>query len=270
LIDSIAEALQSEWQEQKTLLVLTPTDERFDAVMSEVSDLKDFGAETKSAIKTLTAILNPESDQPETQLQIGTTRVEKQIAVLAIESLRRMRGVNPKIPDEQIRRWAVTDVNMVEWPLLVAGKIGPQLDAPISIAEFLRDTARQNQVVCLVNWHDLNRRGLGPETPMLPRMEATAAKTFQRELGRWNIQVRQVDERHWWIGSQSTYDNLPVFVWTPKLADQRGRASERVQVIMAGNPDEDIRIAYDPVSDRALLKVPRYIARQLPKILAAD
>ena len=119
----------------------------------------------------------------------------------------------------------------------------------------------------MVNWHDLNRRGLGPETLLLPLMEADAAKTMQRAFGRWNIQVRQVDPQHWWIGSQATYDKLPVVVWTAELGERRAQVVERIKVIIAGNPDEDIRFAHDSVSDRLLIKMPRYIARQLPKIV---
>jgi hypothetical protein len=41
LIDSIAAALQCRWEEQQTWLVLTPNDERFGAVIANISDLDD-------------------------------------------------------------------------------------------------------------------------------------------------------------------------------------------------------------------------------------
>ncbi len=87
-------------------------------------------------------------------------------------------------------------------------------------------------------------------------------------LARWNIQVRNVNENKWWIGSEATYDRLPVVVWTPQLGDRRDAVAERIQVIKAANLGDDVRIAYDQASDRAVIRLPRYIARQLPKILA--
>ncbi len=267
VIDSIAESQQAQWKEEETLLVLTPTDESFAAVVSKVSDLKDFGPESESGVRTLMTFLDPSADQQASKLQIGDSRPQQQLAALAIESLRRMRGIAPTISDQHIRRWASDEWTSLDWPLLTGGTVGPQRDAPISIGEFLRDLARRNGVVCMVNWYDLNRRGLGPETLLLPRREADAAKTFDGAFSRWSIQIRKVDAKHWWVGSQATYDNLPVVAWTSELADQRDTTSDRIQVIIAANPDDDLRAAYDPVSDRALLKVPRYIARQLPKIL---
>ncbi len=184
-----------------------------------------------------------------------------------------MRGLEAKIPEQRLKRWAAAAHKKsekspgFEWPLLNAGKTGPQIDAPISVAGFVLDIARRNQATCLINWGDVNRRGIGPETLHFPPIKANAGSTLNEALSRWDIQVRSAGDNHWWIGSQSTYDRLPVLTWTSKLGDQRTSVSERIQIVKATNPGEDIRITIDPVSDRALLKMPRYIAHQLSKIL---
>lgn len=273
LIDELAASLNCQWIEEETLLVLTPTDTRFSEAIAGVVDLADFGDEQASAVTILTSFLQPGSGAPAKTLQIGKDRHEQQLAALSVEALRRMRGIEAKISDQRLKRWAAAapqkpkQAANFEWPLLTGGKSGPQIDAPISLAGFLLDIARRNQATCLINWGDLNRRGIGPETLHFPPIKADAASTLRDALSRWDIQVRSAGERHWWIGSQSTYDRLPVLVWTAKLGDQRTSVSERIQIVQAAHPGEDIRIIIDPISDRALLKMPRYVAHQLSKIL---
>ncbi len=92
-----------------------------------------------SAISVLNQFLGGDAETGE--LQIGPTREDKQLAVLAIESLRRMRGIEPKIPNRRLRRWAQAAENdLVQWPPYSGGNAGPQHDAPITIAGFLRRT----------------------------------------------------------------------------------------------------------------------------------
>jgi len=268
LLDKFAESLGAEFRQENALLVMTPTDARFAAVTAEVCDLADFGPGKESAIRLLMKFLKPGSDDEGPKLEIGATRHEQQLASLVVESLRRMRQIESKISDQQLSRWALpADAKTIEWPLLTGGDAGLQVDAPITIAGFLLRIARRNGVSCLINWHDLNRRGIGPETLIYPQTKTDAGKTLRSVFSHWNLQVRQVDSRHWWIGSQPTYDRLPVLVWTRPLGDHRGLIEERIEVIAAGNPSDVVRMEYDQTSDRALLGMPRYIAKQLPKIL---
>ncbi|MFG0261064.1 MAG: hypothetical protein ACF788_01550, partial [Novipirellula sp. JB048] len=67
-------------------------------------------------------------------------------------------------------------------------------------------------------------------------------------------------------GTEATYDRLQVVVWSAPLGDQRGPFIEQMNHLMAGQSKEVFRIAYDPISDRTMMLLPRYIVRQLPKI----
>lgn len=266
--DELAASLDCKWIEDETLLVLTPNDARLAKAISNITDLEDFAGNKASAVATLMKFLQPAAEPPAKTFQIGPSRQEQQLASLATEALRRMRGIESKVPDWRLSRWAAAaDSPALEWPLLTAGNTGPQIDTPISVAGFLLDIARRNDATCLVHWHDLTQRGIGPETLHFPPIKSDAASTLHDALSRWDIEVRKVDSQHWWIGSHATYDRLPMVVWTSKLGDRRERILERIQVVQVANPDADIRIAIDPLSDRALLKMPRYIARQLSKIL---
>lgn len=265
LLDEVASSLGGEIREEETLVIFTLTDDKFEEVMADITDLTDFGASKRSAVSVLNQFFG--DDQGTGELQIGPSREDKQLAVFAIESLRRMRGIEPKIPNQRLRRWAqATEHELVQWPTFAGGSAGPQYDAPITIAGFLRRTARGNRSTCVVNWYDANRRGLTPEKLLIPFAQVDAATTLERELSTFGIQVRQVDDQHWWVGSESTYDHLPVVVWTTSLGNSRDTFSQRIGAVMASNPSDVFLSAIDDDSDRAILLLPRYIVRQLPKI----
>ncbi len=147
LLDDVANTLGGEVREEKTLVVLTLTDAKFEEAIASIADLGDFGDSQASAIAVLNEFLGGNAQTG--QLQIGATREDKQLAILAIESLRRMRGIEPKIPNQRLRRWAqATENDLVEWPPYSGGNAPPQNDAPITVAGFLRRTARQPSDCC--------------------------------------------------------------------------------------------------------------------------
>jgi hypothetical protein len=88
-------------------------------------------------------------------------------------------------------------------------------------------------------------------------------------LSDFRLQVRQVDDQHWWVGSEATYDRLPVVLWTSPLGETRGTFTRQITSIMSGASRDAFRMAMDGESDRALLLLPRYIVRQLPRIAAS-
>lgn len=260
LIDETATALQAEIREKPTLLIMTLRDEVFDEFASKMMAVDDFGAGSTSASRFLEEFL-PGQDNPE------DPRQAIQLASLATEALRRMRDVAPRMEDERLGRWArsVADAD-AEWTVLAGGESGPQVDAPITVAGLLRRTARLNQATCVFNWHDAVRRGAPPERLVLPHAEANAGNTLGTALLPLGLQVRQVDPKHWWVGTEATYDRLPILVWTPPLGDSRDAFVERINKVMAGASPQNYRLAIDDTSGRALMLLPRFIVRQLPTI----
>lgn len=180
-----------------------------------------------------------------------------------------MRGIDAKVPDAALRHWAGPADQSVEWPVVTGGQAGPQPDSPIAIASLFRRTARLNQSTCIVNWYDAISRGAAPELTMIPHMKEDAASTLQHALEPFELQVRQVDQGHWWVGSAPTYDRLTAVVWTQPLGDSKDTFLQRIENIMQGASPDVYRIAYDQASDRVLLLLPRFIVRQLPKITPA-
>ena len=265
LLNATASELGGEIRQEESLLVLTLTDATFDKTMASLTDLQDFAPSRNTARSVLNEFLG--GDPQAQQLHLGETRQEQQLAGLAIESLRRMRGMGSKIDDPRLQRWAHSaESHAAGWPLVTAGDAIAQVDAPITFAGFLRRMARRNQAACVVNWYDANRRAAAPEHLVFPHSLADAASTLNQTLSPLDLQVRQVDDQHWWVGTEATYDRLPVVVWTAPLGETRDRFTQSINGIMQGASPDVFRITFDPESDRALLLLPRYIVRQLPKI----
>ncbi|WP_230270412.1 hypothetical protein [Rhodopirellula halodulae] len=236
----------------------------------------DFGAEQSSAAELLQRIAEAVELEP---------RDARHLECLATESLRRMRGIELRLPDEVMSRWTaaylhrpndqlVTDGLPPAWPELNEGKTGGQLDTAIAMAGLLRRTARVNSATCVVNWNDAQRRRLSPGQLVmayagLPEDQVTAGQMLRRTLQPMGMHVRMVDAEHWWVGTPATYDRLPIVVHSEPLGPRRddvlNRIRESARLLGAG-----LAIEHDPVSDCFLAVMPRFLYRQLPKIIGPE
>ncbi len=267
LLEQIGQAIGAEVQIREQLLVLTPSDATFDAKLAEVIELDDFGAGSDSAVLLLNEFV---SDQPNDggTLQVGDTREEKQFLILATESLRRMRGVAPKVSDPLFAHWGQTKEDRpITWEQLSGGDPIAQPITPISIAGLVRRTAKQNQASVVIQWTDAVRRRLSPAHTLIPHAGDDAAKMFDRVFSPFDLQVRKIDEDRWWIGAPATYDRAPIVVWTKPLAEGGKMFEQRVRSVIGAQ--DAFRYAFDQESGRALMLLPRYLAGQLPKIEAS-
>ncbi len=268
LLELVAGSLSAEVQVKERMLVLTPNDARFDAKLAEVIRLDDFGGNRQQAVGTLNEFLHGQQHSGAADLQVGDSREEKQFAVLAVDSLRRMQGLSPQVPDDLFGHWGqTTEDRSIAWPELTGGDAGPQRITPISVAGLIRRTAKRNDASSVVQWNDAVRRRLSPVRILIPHAGEDAASMMHRVLSDFDLQVRQVDSKRWWIGAPSTYDRAPIVVWTKPLGVGADSFKKRVASVMTER--DAFRITIDPVSDRALMLLPRYVAEQLPKIEAS-
>lgn len=279
VLDQVATQVGGEVREQTTLLVLTPSDETFGKAFSQIAGLGDFGNGAESAARVLDEFMklspppqqfddegNP-IDLPETvAAPVSDPRAEQHLVGLATETLRRMRGVEGKVVDPTLHRWAHASSAVTEWPKVVAGNAGPQIDTPIALAGFLKRISRLNGSSCLVNWHDANLRQATPDRMMLPNSGDGMERMLTRALSPLGLHVRQVDSDHWWVGSDSTYDRLPVVVASEPLGPTRDAFQERIEKIMFGATRDEYRFVFDDDSDRALMLLPRFVVRQLSTV----
>jgi hypothetical protein len=266
-LEAVAAGVGAEVRDEEAMVVITLTDDAFGQRLSELIELSDFGDQQETAKQVLIDFLRVEGEEPGKELTLGVSREDQQIAAIAAEGLRRMRGIAPKIDDVTLRRWGwCSNDTTAGWPLLSGGQSLGQPDAPITVAGWIKQMARRNQAAALINWDDFGRRRVSPAHLLVPHAEADAGATLQWALQPLGLQVRQVDSKHWWLGRESTYDRLPVIVWTPALAEHRDRFTTELSEVMQGATRDVFRISIDPQSDRALMLLPRFVVRQLAKL----
>ncbi|QDT07626.1 hypothetical protein K227x_60540 [Rubripirellula lacrimiformis] len=300
VLDQIAAQVDAEIREEETLLVLTIADEPFAARYEQIVNTDDMGNDAESAAGVLADFLKgsiPSAANTDAAVELGgdaidaaadgeaddetaevanaggpvgaivNQRQNQQLAALAAETLRRMRGIDPLVPDASMNRWIqVGPGQTTDWPKIQSGEAGEPVDTPIALAGFLKRTARRNDASCLVNWYDANRRRATPERLLLPDNHGGLAPMLIRSLEPMGLYVRQVDANHWWVGSDVTYDRLPLVVASPPLGKHREVFVDQISRIMSDAGGEDFRLVIDPISDRALMMLPRFVARQLPKV----
>ena len=270
----VAESVNAVIIDKKTMLVLQPSEDALNTRLEQLLDVSDFGATEASAVQLLNAFLAVGNGK---KLQVGEEIKDKQLAALAVDSLRRMRSVPPKIDDALFDRWGqVSTAPRLDWPKVGDGDPGPQFPSPVAVAGLLRRLSQRNQATCFVNWIDASRRKMSPEQLVMPYMGASdqpggkpkVGVVLENVLDPFQLHVRQVDTKHWWVGTQASYDLFPVLVWTPPLGNQQAGFTTRINQAMAAQPNFPFRMSVDPITGRALLLIPRFIVRQLPKIQA--
>ncbi|TWT82193.1 hypothetical protein CA13_36540 [Planctomycetes bacterium CA13] len=269
-VEKICESFQGEMRIEESLIVLTVADDAFSQRSDTITEMADFGEGRSSAISVVNTFLSEPDGEDATELPVSDLRPEQQLKLLAVDSLRRMRGIEPKIDDAHFLRWAhPADAAQSQWPVLSGGDSVPTLDAPITIGGLLRRVSRKNGATCVVNWFDANRRQMSPEQLMMTYAKDDAGQLFERILAPFEVQVRTVDKHYWWVGTEASYDRLSAIVWTEPLGENRQAFLSNIHEKMAGQTRDVFRIAYDQQSDRVLMMLPRFIVRQLPKFQPA-
>lgn len=267
-LDRAAAAVDGNVRLVNSIATISVTDQHFDTLLAELLALDDFGDGEASARKLLASFLDVETDADENFL-IEAERTEQQLAAVAGEALRRMRGLTGKVADNSLSRWATPASATQPWKVVEGGDAGPQHDTAVTVAQLLRQVARRNGATLLINWDDALRRQLTPETLVLPYAGDDAGSMLRRVLEPYQLQVREVAPGYWWMGTEATYDRLPVVVWTEALGDQRDGFLRRLGTVMGDAGSNVYRVSYDADSDRVLLLIPRYILRQLDEIAEA-
>ena len=264
LLDRIASTVGGKVVRGESMLTIAPSDEAIDQSVRSIVDLSDFGAGQATATITINQFLGGKASEKEVAL--GSETMDKQLAALATDALRRVRGIAPKIDHSRFRRWAqsVSDPRL-DWPIVSGGDPGPQFRSPLAFAGLARRIAQKNDSLCFINWFDANRRGLSPKQLVMPNMAADAGQVMRSMLDSFELQARQVDKDHWWIGTESSYDRFPVVVWTSQLGAQSDAFAARLQTACA-QASFEMKMSVDPETGCAILLLPRFVVRQLPKL----
>nr|WP_143547825.1 hypothetical protein [Rhodopirellula sp. SM50] len=271
ILTAVCAATDCTFDKKARSITLRPTDEKFNQAVAELLDLSDLAPESDSAVTVARALLGQTEGDP-TKVTIPTEGGPAQLAVFVCEAIRRARGAPGKLPDAIFARWGGTyDDQVNAWPKLQAGVSGPPRIQAATLAALVRQIAKLNGATCYVNWQDAARRDLKPTDKRMPRTGegVSAADTMKQLLEPEDMLARVVDGEHWWIGSDASLDRFPVVIWFDDAAAAQ-ETQQRVGMVLQGAAvNEQIigAVAVDPKSQKCVAILPRFLLRQLPRML---
>lgn len=267
LLQNIAAQVGIDLEQNPDQVFVTLGTERYKDRLKEVLSTDDFGSEQPSADELVTAFVN--STQWDEREKVG-------LQALITESLRRARNLPVKLGTATIGHWTVVTECLTgapikgdypeHWPVVDGGESGPQLDTAITLAGFLRHTARLNESTCIVNWQDAKDRRLSPGQLVMPFAGDPAGTMLRKTLRPLGLNARQASTGLWWVGTDATYDRMPLLVIGDTLGPKREDILNRLREA-AMKADTVALLQHDPVSDRYLSLMPRFLYRQLPTVL---
>lgn len=271
ILTTVCDSSQATFDKNSTSITVRPTDERLQQAIEQILDLDDIITENETAVSTVRALLGQRIGNP-ARVTVPTESAAMQLAVLACESIRRVRGVKGKLSDQALARWAGTYRDQVSaWQRLENGISGPSRLQPTSFVSIVRQIARINGATCYINWQDGAKRSLGPTKKKMPQTgdAISAAEALRQVLDPENMHVRVVDSSHWWAGDDATFDRFPVVVWFDGEKDP-GAVKTQIESILEGaSVQEEVlgSVTIDPTSSLCIAILPRYLLRQLPRLL---
>lgn len=275
-------------------VTITALDERLDAGISGALRLDDFGDDAANVFRWLSPLLDDEepTDNGEDDVAVAaevTSLAEdgqsiiarrslrsRVSAALSIEAIRMMRGKPAKLERWRTSRWmgpwpsqdAVSDgVSFGDWPLVTGGDGGPRLDSPRAAAGLLRAIASLNEKDILVGWYDATRQGLYPSDPVMPySREASAAGMLEEIVAEHGLQTRVCGPALWYVCSEARYDRFEVIAWYDIPPGTGEAVLTRIAQSLSIVDVSTLPAVFD--DKHLLIRCPRYLARQIPRIIA--
>jgi hypothetical protein len=204
----------------------------------------------------------------------GASLRSKMHALFAIESARVIRGMPPKLEAWRTARWmgpwsdkhTPEDATTIgDWPIVSGGKAVPALQAPQAAASLLRSIASLNEAKLFVGWYDATRLGFFPADPMMPySRDNSAGAVLQEMLGEPGLQTRICGPSLWYVCSEASYDRFEVFAWYTIPAGSGEAVRQRLANSLSVEPSTLPVVFTDTTF---LVRCPRYLARQMPRII---
>ena len=196
-------------------------------------------------------------------------------AVLAIEAIRMMRSMPAKLDRSRTMRWmgpwpkgnfAESARAFGDWELVSRGISGPPLDSPRSTAGLIQKIASLNQANVSVGWFDATRQDFFPADLIMPyNADGTAGTILEEILGGQGLQARVCGPSLWYVGTEASYDRFEVFTWLPIPPGTSEAIRVRLANSLAVDDPASLPVVFE--NDRMLVRCPRYLARQLIRII---
>ena len=271
VLKGICESVGAEFEVKEHAIVVRPSTDMYESAVLDALRLEDLGEQGVAAADIARTLLRMEPANS-AELEVPTELGRQQLAVLVCEAIRMSRGVPTKMRAEALARWAGDyESQLGGWQPVAGGVSGPRRVQPASFGSLIRGTARKNSVTCFIRWQDAALSQLTPIDKQMPHTgdDVSAEQMLAQVLEPHGLVARIVDEGHWWIGSQASFDRFPVVVWFPDSAQDPKKRVDRINAILASAGDDASVgvVTVDPASGWCLAVLPRYLLRQVPRVL---
>lgn len=241
-----------------------------DAASDEIPDAKaDAAGEEKPTLPWT-------YDAAEKKLVVPADRYLLVQSICAAEAMRLMRGKPTKLPRKQTARWIgrwtsekrpnrESDL-ITDWPMVIDGPAGTQLDSPRTVAGLLRRVATENRAAVAVVWQDAMRHQVYPTDLAMPLSDGLTVGAYLDELiGEAGLQARDTGDSVWWIGSEGLYDRYEVITWMSIPPGSGDVIAKRLAMTLGVADPAQLPLTWD--ESTLMVRAPRYIARQLQRFI---
>lgn len=210
-----------------------------------------------------------------------TGPVEAKIrAALIMEGLRIARGMPPRLPAERTSRWLFGDAGKrpesgVDWQPIPEVPVSLDFDRPRAIEMIVGELAREQDAAAVVDWDSAWSHGLTPEASMLPWLRGrTAPQVLEETLAPFGLEAFAAGQGVWWVGTRDAYEQAEVVAVLATSLGANAPQARRDQLLLrvalaAGQQSpRDVAATIDEVSGKLIVRLPRYVVRELPAVLA--
>lgn len=198
---------------------------------------------------------------------------------LVIEALRMARQLPARIPRERTARWlcavmggegGASPVSEVDWRPVADEAVNVNFDQPRAVEMILGELAREQDAAAVVDWPSAWSHGLTPEATALPWLRNRRAPQVVGEmLEPYGLEAFVAGQGVWWVGTREAYERMELVAVLPIENLTAAEALQRVAVASSEESPENVAAYVDEVSGRLIVRLPRYLVRQLPAVLSA-
>lgn len=213
---------------------------------------------------------------------IDGPRNAKLLAALLLDSIRTAREMPTKLDATKTSRWIrvlasdksenngqdENDARQADWAPITDHEVGFREDQEYGTDLVLGDLAADLGAGLVIDWTSCWSHGLTPEAKSLPWFDGKKThQVVEQVLSPYALKAFAPGENIVWVGTQEAYEKMPLFAvlhtrLSPEATVQRIAKAMDV-------PETETPAWIDPVSNKLVVFLPRYVIRELPATLLA-
>ena len=261
LLDDVAAAAGCVVDAQPTLLRLTPAEDVFQTAVARLSKTDGVDRADEIVAALLPPVQSPVDDAAENEPPPG--RDAKTLRCIVVQTVVAMRGGDVAIDPVALSRWSVpVGSRQIEWPVYAMERPMDETLYPVNLSAFFGSLEIVTGTAVLPHWDDFLKKQWSAGTTVFPDPALDPPTVIARTLSPVRCDARRMPGGWLWIGSDATYDRLPVVVYAAGLGGRRAGLVDQLRQSIAA-VGEVVRWTVDEPSDGVIAVCPRFVARQL-------